>query len=93
VHSARTITGTELKAANAQFDQRCAGDGCCPSTPDPLIPLVPHHLIGHAVAGRTSLGETLLVCPTLHHDLHTGKRTLRLRNGRLINEHGYLDNP
>jgi hypothetical protein len=92
VHSARTLTGTELKAARAQFDQRCAGDGCCPGTPDPLIPLVPHHVIGHAVAGRTSLGETLLICPTLHHDLHTGKRTIRLRNGRLLNEDGYLDN-
>jgi hypothetical protein len=91
VHTARTITGTEHKAATAQHDQRCAGDGCCPGKPDPLIPLVPHHVIGHAVAGRTSLGETILACPTLHHDLHSGKRTVRLRNGRLINEHGYLD--
>jgi hypothetical protein len=90
VHSARTITGTELKAATVQFDQRCAGDGCCSGRPDPLIPLVPHHVIGHAIAGKTSLGETLMICPTLHHDLHTGKRTIRLRNGRLLNEHGYL---
>ena len=91
VHSARTITGTELKAARVQFANRCAGDGCCPGTPDPLIPLVPHHVIRHAVAGKTSLGENLLVCETLHHDLHTGKRTVRLRDGRLLNEHGFVD--
>jgi hypothetical protein len=46
----------------------------------------------HAQYGQTSLDETLLLCPTLHHDLHTGKKTLRLRNGRLLNEHGWLDN-
>ncbi|HUR14494.1 MAG TPA: DUF222 domain-containing protein [Mycobacteriales bacterium] len=91
VHSARTITGTEHKAATVQFDGRCAGNGCCPGQPDPLIPLVPHHVIGHALAGRTSLGETVMACPTLHHDLHAGKRTIRLRNGRLIDENGYLD--
>jgi hypothetical protein len=91
VHSARTLTGTEYKAATVQFDNRCAGDGCCPGTPDPLIPLVPHHVIGHAVAGKTSLGESLLACPTLHHDLHSGKKTVRLRDGRLLNEHGFVD--
>jgi hypothetical protein len=90
VHSARTVTGTELKALTAQFDNRCAGDGCCPGTPDPLIPLVPHHVKQHAVYGRTSIDETILACPTLHHDLHTGKRTVRLRDGRLLNEDGYL---
>ncbi len=90
IHTARTLTGTELKAARVQFDNRCAGDGCCPGTPDPLIPLVPHHVIGHAKTGLTSLGETVLCCETLHHDLHTGKRTIRLRNGRLLNEDGYL---
>jgi hypothetical protein len=52
---------------------------------------VPHHVIGHAVAGRTSLGVSLLICPTLHHDLHTGKRTIRLRNGRRLNEDGYVE--
>jgi hypothetical protein len=91
VHSARTITGTELKAATVQFDNRCAGDGCCPGTPDPLIPLVPHHVRRHALFGQTSLEENLLACPNLHADLHVGKRTIRLRDGRLINEDGWIE--
>ncbi|MDP9181784.1 MAG: HNH endonuclease [Actinomycetota bacterium] len=91
VHSGRTITGTELKAATVQFDNRCAGDGCCPSTPDPLIPLVPHHIRMHALFGQTSLDETVMACPTLHRDLHTGKKTIRLRDVRLLNEQGWVE--
>ena len=89
-HHGRTHTAAERTATQVQFDNRCAGDGCCPGHPDPLIPLVPHHVIKHAIAGRTSLTETLLACPTLHHDLHTGKKTIRLRDGRLINENGFV---
>jgi hypothetical protein len=91
VHTARTITGTELKAVRAQYGNRCAGLDCCPGTPDPLVPLVPHHVRRHAVFGQTSIEETLLVCDRLHADLHVGKRTLRLRDGRLITEDGYLE--
>jgi hypothetical protein len=29
-------------------------------------------------------------CEHCHHDLHDGHRTLRLRDGRLINEYGWL---
>jgi hypothetical protein len=91
VHSARTITGTELKAATVQFDNRCAGDGCCPGIPDPLIPLVPHHVRMHAIFGQTSLDETILACPTLHQDLHLRKKTIRLRDGRLLSEQGWVE--
>jgi hypothetical protein len=90
-HEGRTLTGRERVASAVQFDSRCAGLGCCPGTPDPLIPLVPHHLIRYADTRRTSTNETLWVCPTLHHDLHTGRRTVRLRDGRLVNENGYVD--
>jgi hypothetical protein len=91
VHTARTITATELKAVRAQFGNRCPGIDCCPAAPDPLTPLVPHHVRLHSVHGQTSLDETLLVCDRLHQDLHVGKRTIRLRDGRLITEDGYLD--
>ncbi len=90
VHSARTIPGTELKGARVQFDNRCPGIGCCPGEPNPLIPLVPHHVKKHADHRRTALDETLLVCDRLHADLHLGKRTIRLRDGRLISEDGWL---
>jgi hypothetical protein len=90
VHTARTLTGTELTAARVQFNNRCAGVGCCPGTPDPLTPLVPHHVRRHALTGTTSLDETLLVCERLHQDLHLGKRTVRLRDGRLVTEDGFV---
>jgi hypothetical protein len=44
----------------------------------------------HALHGKTSIDETLLVCDRLHQDLHVGKRTIRLRDGRLITEDGWL---
>jgi hypothetical protein len=90
VHSARAITGTELKAVRTQFANRCPGLDCCPGTPDPLVPLVPHHVRRHALYGETSIEETLLVCDRLHQDLHVGKRTICLRNNRLVTEDGYL---
>lgn len=90
VHSGRTLTGTELTAAQAQSNNRCAGDGCCSDEPDMLTPLVPHHIVMHSVGHTTSLDETLMICPTLHHDIHTGKKTIRLRDGRLLNENGYV---
>jgi len=90
VHTLRTLTGRERTASQVQFDHRCAGDGCCSGQPDPLIVLVPHHVRRHATFGRTSLEETLLVCERLHQDLHLGKRTVRLRDGRLVDENGFV---
>ena len=91
VHSGRTITGTELKAAKVQFDNRCPGIGCCSGAADPLIPLVPHHLLLYSKTGQTSLELNLLVCEVLHQDIHLGNRPIRLRDGRLITEDGYLE--
>jgi hypothetical protein len=93
VHKQRTLTGTELTAAKVQFDNRCAGIGCCPGTPDPLIPLVAHHIDLFSTTGLTSLSTTVIACPVLHDDIHLGKRTIRLRDGRLITEDGYLHDP
>jgi hypothetical protein len=89
-HSGRTLTASERRALAVQYDNRCAGADCCPGTPDPLLPLVPHHVISHAVSGHTKLEESLPFCDRAHHDLHTGRKLLRLRDGRLITENGYL---
>jgi hypothetical protein len=37
--------------------------------------------------------DTALVCAPTHQDLHTGKLTIRLKDGRWINEHGLTDGP
>jgi hypothetical protein len=93
VHRGRTITGTEMTAARVQFNNRCPGIGCCPGKPDPLIPLVPHHIDMYSKTGQTSLSTNLMPCPTLHQDIHLGGKPIRLRDGRLITEDGYLLDP
>jgi len=89
-HTARTLTGLERNAIHVQFDQRCIGIGCCRGRPDPLTMLVPHHVRKYAADGITVLEESLLFCESAHHDIHTGKKTLRLRDGRLVNEEGWV---
>ena len=43
--------------------------------------------------GATSLRDTAMVCQPCHHDLHVGKKTLRLRDGRWLDENGWTDGP
>jgi hypothetical protein len=43
--------------------------------------------------GRTSLDESLPLCEAGHQDLHEGKKTLRLRDGRYLNENGFTTAP
>lgn len=93
VHSQRTLTADEQTALSLESGGRCLGDGCCPDSPDPLVPLRAHHVEGYAESGFTSLEESVLVCETLHHDLHEGKRTVRLRDGRYLKETGFVDAP
>ncbi|MCW2669955.1 MAG: hypothetical protein JWO27_1852 [Frankiales bacterium] len=93
IHGQRTLSAAEQRALSLESGGHCAGDGCCPDTPDPLVPLRPHHILGYAENQVTSLDETLPVCDTLHHDLHDGHRTVRLRDGRFLSEHGFVDRP
>ncbi len=46
--------------------------------------LRPLHACRWANDGSTSLDETLPVCHTLHHDLHEGGKTVRLRDSRYL---------
>jgi hypothetical protein len=93
VHTGRTVTGQELKALLAQNDFRCVGTDCCEGLPDPLRPLIPHHIERFADNGTTCLTETALICDVFHDDIHVGKRTVQLRDGRWINESGIVPNP
>lgn len=93
VHSQRTVTGEERRALAVEGGDRCAGDGCCSGLPDALVPIRPHHVLGFAEDRVTSLEDTLPVCSVLHRDLHEGGRTVRLRDGRYLNAHGFVDEP
>ncbi len=89
-HGQRTLTALERTAARVR-DGGCAGHGCCRPN-DPLTELVPHHVQPWATHRNTSLADSVLACPRLHHDLHHGK-TVQARNGRWLNEHGWTSSP
>jgi hypothetical protein len=92
-HLGRTLTARERQALLIQQGHRCAGVGCCRGStragPDPTTDLRPHHVHGYALIGTTSLGDSIMICDTGHHDLHEGHKTIRLRDGRLLNEKGW----
>ena len=67
IYAQRTLSAAERRALSVEGGGRCAGEGCCPETPDPTVVLRPHHV------------------------LHEGHRTVRLRDGRYLNEHGFTD--
>jgi hypothetical protein len=92
-HSQRTTTAVENKALRVQFGNRCPGIGCCTGQPDPLTPLVPHHVDMFSTTGITSISTTLPCCENLHRDIHLGQlvgKIIRLRDGSFISEDGYL---
>ena len=93
VHSQRTLTPIERRALQIETGGRCAGQGCCPDHPDPLQTLIPHHAVMFSKTGRTSLDESLPFCERSHQDLHEGKKTLLLRDGRYLNENGFTTPP
>jgi hypothetical protein len=85
-HTERTLKPHERRAKHAETGGRCQGAGC-PCRPGQR--LIPHHVDAWARVGTTSLRATVLLCERDHALLHQGK-TLRLRDGRLLNEHGWV---
>jgi hypothetical protein len=53
--------------------------------------LRPHHVLRFADDGVTCLEDTVMICDTLQHDLHAAAQTVRLRDGRLLREQGWVD--
>ena len=49
----------------------------------------PHHVLPWWLSHRTRQRDLIPLCTSCHHDLHEGHRTLRLRDGRLIDDHGW----
>ena len=89
-HTERTLKASERKALHVQWGGRCAGAGC----PSPSgTPLVPHHADPWHQTGTTSYTDSVPLCDTTHHDLHTGGRTIRLRDGRRLGPDGWVDPP
>ena len=80
----RNLTRRERRALRAQWGSTCAVAGC------PNTVTVPHHVEPFWLTGHTRLRDMIPACEHCHRDLHDGHRTLRLRDGRLINEFGWI---
>ena len=74
----------ERRALRARWGPHCAVAGC------PHTRTVPHHVIPWWLSGLTRLADLVPLCTSCHHDLHEGHRTLRLRDSRLIDDHGWV---
>lgn len=86
-HTERTLKGHERRAKQVETGGRCQAVGHVHPGP------IPHHVDPWASSGQTSYRDTVMVCASTHHDLHTGKRIIRLKDGRWLNEHGWTDGP
>ena len=74
----------ERRALRARWGPTCAVDGCHHSR------TVPHHVVPWWLSHLTQLTDLVPLCASCHHDLHEGHRTLRLRDRRLIDDHGWV---
>ncbi len=79
----RDATDRERRALTAMWGHTCAVNGCGSTRS------VPHHVLAWHLARRTTLRHLLPLCSGHHHALHDEARTLRLRDGRLIDENGW----
>ncbi len=75
----------ERRALRARWGPTCAVDGCHHTR------TVPHHVVPWWLSHLTRLSDLVPLCASCHHDLHEGHRTLRLRDGRLIDDQGWVE--
>lgn len=86
-HTERTLRSHERRIKQLETGGQCQGAGC---TRGPGTALIPHHVTPWAVCGTTSIDDTVLLCEATHHDLHTGGKTIALKDGRRLNERGWV---
>jgi hypothetical protein len=89
-HTQRTSTALERLVLKVQGGAVCSGAGCARG-PATSHRLVPHHGSLFSRTGTTELADTVLLCAPHHdHDLHAQRRTLRLKDGRVLGPDGWL---
>ncbi len=79
----RSADRRERAALAALWGAWCAVQACARTT------TVPHHVRPWWLSRETILKDLIPLCAGCHHDVHDGHRTLRLKDGRLIDEHGW----
>ena len=83
-HTARSATPRERRTLKAIWGPHCAVHGCAATA------TVPHHVHPYARSRETVLRDLVPLCGSCHHDIHDGHRTITLRNGRKINDAGWV---
>jgi hypothetical protein len=82
--------GPQLQRLSRAADrQRLAHRGA--EVAESLEPGELREIVGRITACATRVGE--LVGAKAHHDLHEGHKTVRLRDGRYLNDHGFTEAP
>ncbi len=80
----RHATARERRVMRAAWGSTCAVNGCgLPGT-------VPHHVEPFCRSRQTRQADLAPLCEHHHHDVHEGHKTLRLRDGRRIDEDGWV---
>jgi len=79
----RSATRRQRQALQAVWGPWCAVAGCTQTA------TVPHHVRPWWSSHQSVLRDLLPLCQHDHRDLHEGHRTLRLEDGRHIDEHGW----
>ncbi len=80
----RTATRRERRALRARWGPCCAIAGCTRTV------TTPHHVVPWWLSKQTVLKDLIPICTPDHRDLHEHHRTLRLTDGRLIDELGWV---
>ena len=86
-HTTRTLKAHERKAKLMETGGVCQAAGC---HPPPGTPLIPHHPEAYARSKTTSFYDTVMLCERSHDDLHVGGKTMRLKDGRVLNADGWV---
>ncbi len=80
----RHATPRERRALQAAWGRTCAVNGCG------LPGDVPHHAEPFWKSRETALKDLVPICEHHHHDVHDGHHRLRLRDGRVLDEWGWV---
>jgi hypothetical protein len=89
-HTERTLKPHERRIKQLETGGICQAAGCNKGLHTGHR-LVPHHPTPYSVDPVTSLQDTVLLCDVSHADVHDGGKTIRLKDGRLIGPHGWVE--
>ena len=89
-HTQRTSTALERLILTTQCGGTCQRRGCG-NGPATGHRLKPHHGNLFSTTGTTELDDTVMLCEIDHdHELHGKRRTIELKDGRILGPHGWV---